>query len=239
MPAIFPPQRYFVLEIISHAPARLTIGALIGGSLALMLAAVLGWHALRRLFSVPRVPRPPATYVALVILWAAMVAVSGASVAVALLLRDHQAVDGRTRLAELRCQAVAPGRVQMELTTPSPHPTDQPTGPERYEIQGDACVVSVVLVDLRSGLQILGPTRLSRIEVIGSQAGAPAETIARTIGRPRVNPGWLTPHASERMVPINLLVNDTRQTSLSVPADGEPFYLVASPSGPALEKASI
>ncbi|HEX3697893.1 MAG TPA: hypothetical protein VH374_21145 [Polyangia bacterium] len=210
-----------------------------GGSLALLLAAVLGWHALRRLFGVPRVPRPPATYVALVILWAATVAVSGASVAVALLLRDHQAVDGRARLAELRCQAVAPGRVQMELTTPSPHPAGQPAGPERYEIQGDACVVSVVLVDLRSGLQILGPTQLSRIEVVGSQTGALAGTGAGAVRRRRVNPGWLTPGTSQQMAPINLLVNDTRQISLSVPADGEPFYLVASPNGPALEKPSI
>jgi hypothetical protein len=86
-------------------------------------------------------------------------------------------------------------------------------------------------VDLRSGLGILGPTRLSRIEGVGSQAGA--------LERPRVNPEWLTPRASPRLAPINLLVHDARQTSLSVPVGGERFYLLASPSGPALEKASI
>ncbi|HXI60172.1 MAG TPA: hypothetical protein VNO55_29110 [Polyangia bacterium] len=224
-----------MLQVISHTPSRLIIGALVGAAVAVLLAAVLGWHALRRLFGVPRVPRPRATYMALVTLWAGMLALSGAAVVMALLLRDHQAVDGRTRLAELRCQAVGPGRVQMELTTTPSSATDQPSAPalapERYEIQGDACVVSVMQIDLRSGLGILGPTRLSRIEGVGSQTGA--------LERPRVNPEWLTPRASQRLAPINLLVHDARQTSLSVPAGGERFYLLASPSGPALEKASI
>jgi hypothetical protein len=216
-----------VLAIVNQAPSKLIAGAIVGGSLALLLAVVLGWHALRWLFGVPRVPRPRSTYVVLVALWAAMVAVSGAAVVVGLLLRDHQAVDSRTRLAELRCQTVTPDRVAVELTT-------LPGGvarSERYEMQGDSCAVSVVLVNLRPSLRLLGPTWLSRIAEVGSPAGS--------LVRAHVNPDWLTPPAAGRIRPLDLLIHDTQKTTLAVPAGGARFFLLASPEGASLEKADI
>ncbi len=178
-----------MLEVISHTPSRLIIGATVGALIAVLLAGLLGWHALRRLFNVPRVPRPKAMYVVL--------------------------------------QAVGAGRVQVELTA-SP-PAKGAPDPERYEIPGDSCLVSVVLVDLWPSLRILGPTRLWRVAGVGSQANARA--------RPSVNPDWLTPRASQGLTPVDLLVHDARKVSLPVPAGGERFYLLASPDGPALEKA--
>ena len=217
-----------MLEVISHTPSRLIAGALAGAALALLLAVVLGWHALRRLFNVPRVPRPPAMYVVLVALWTAVAALSGAAVAMALLLRDHRATDVRARLAEVHCQTLGPDRVQVELKA-APALAGV-ADPERYEVPGDSCVVSVVLVDLRPGLHILGPTRLLRFSGVGSQAS--------TRERPSLNPDWLTPRAPGRLLPVNLLVQDARTVSLPVPAGGERFYLLALPDGPVLEKAA-
>lgn len=199
---------------------------MVGGALAVLLAVVLGWHALRRLFNVPRVPRPRAMYVVLVALWAAVVALSGAAVAMALLLRDHQAADGRTRLGEVRCQVLGADRVEVELTAVPARVGD----PERYQVAGDSCLISVVLVDLRPQLSILGPTRLWRIAGVGSQASARL--------RPSVNPEWLTPDGWPHLRPVNLLVAGTRQISLPVPAGGERFYLLTSPDGPTLEKVT-
>ena len=218
-----------LLEIIAHTPSRLIIGALAGAAVAILLAALLGWHALRRLLNVPRVPRPPSMYVVLVALWTGVVGLAGAAVAMALLLRDHQPVETPTRLAEVRCQAVGPDRVQLELRAAVAGKTASAADPERYEVSGDACVVSLVLVELRPSLGFLGPTHLLRIGGVGSSASARE--------RPSMNPSWLTPRAQSGMAPIDLLVQGARTVSLPVPAGGDRFYLTASPDGPALEKA--
>ncbi|HVR63065.1 MAG TPA: hypothetical protein VMU50_14280, partial [Polyangia bacterium] len=169
-----------LLEIIAQTPSRLIVGALAGAAVAILLAAVLGWHALRRLLDVPRVPRPLSMYVVLTALWTAVAGVSGAAVTMALLLRDHRPVEAPTRLAELRCQAIGPDRVQIELRPAMAGKTASAAEPERYEVPGDACLVSVVLVDLRPQLGFLGPTHLLRIGGIGSPASARE--------RPSVNP---------------------------------------------------
>ena len=217
-----------LLETIAHTPSRLIIGALAGAAVAVLLTALLGWHAIRRLFNVPRVPRAPAMYVVLVALWTAVLAVSCAAVAMAFLLRDHQPVEGPTRLAELRCQAVGPNRVQVELRAAPVRKTAGAADPERHEVPGDACVVSVVLVDLRPTLSFLGPIHLARI----GRAGSPAS--ARE--RPSINPRWLMPLAPPGIAPVDLLVQGVREFSLRLPAGGDRFYLTASPDGPALEK---
>ena len=211
-----------MIALFSHAPLRLVIGAIVGAALAAMLAAQLGWHALRRLFGVPRVPRARATYVLMAALWGGLAVACGATVVLALILRDHQPVDGGHALVELRCQAIAPGHLRVELTAP-PSPT-----PEHYDLGGDACVVSLVEVELRPGLRILGLRELARVDAVGSLA------------RPRANADWLTPRPEPRGRLLDLLVRRTQNFSVVVPADAQQrFLVVTSLGGPGLALAPI
>jgi hypothetical protein len=211
-----------MIALFSHAPVRLVVGAVVGAALAALLAAQLGWHAWRRLFGVPRVPRGRATYVVMAALWGGLMAACGATVVMALMLRDHQPVDGRHPLGELRCEAIAPGHLRVELTGPS-----SPT-PEHYDLGGDACVVAVVDVELRPALRILGLRELARVEGVGPLA------------RPRANADWLTPHPEPRGRLLDLLVRRTQNVSVVVPADAqERFLVVTSPGRPTLAAAHI
>jgi hypothetical protein len=211
-----------VIALFGHVPARLVGVALIGAGLVALLAASLGWHALRRLFGIPRIPRGRWTYVLMVALWGGLVALCGGTLAIARMLRDHQPVDGRTPLAEVRCQALAPGRVQMQLVA-APSRTL-----EFHDVEGEACVVSVVEVELRPWLGILGLRELSRVDGVGASA------------RPLANAEWLTPRPGQKRRFLGLLVRGTRTFSLAVPADAsQQFLVVPSRDGPSLTGAPI
>ena len=211
-----------MIALFSHAPLRLVVGAIAGAALAAILAAQLGWHAYRRLFGVPRVPRGRATYVVMAALWGGLLAACGAAVVMALMLRDQQPVDAGHPLVELRCEAIAPGHLRVELSSP-PSPT-----PEHYDLEGDACVVSVVAVELRPALRILGLRELARVDGVGP------------LPRPRVNAEWLTPHPEPRGRLLDLLVRRTQNVSVVVPADAQERFLdITSPDRPALTPAHI
>jgi hypothetical protein len=155
-------------------------------------------------------------------LWGGLAASCGAAVVMALMLRDHQPVDSGHPLVELRCETIAPGRLRVELTAPSS------PAREDYDIGGDACVVSVVEVELRPGLRILGLRELARVDGVGS------------LPRPRANADWLTPRPEPRGRLLNLLVRRTQNVSVVVPADAqERLLVVTSPGGPALALAPI
>jgi hypothetical protein len=203
-------------------PPRLIAEAIIGAALVVLLGIGLAWHAVRRLGGIPRVPRTRASYLLVTALWAGLLLALGTATAIVFLLRDFQVVEGRTRLAELRCRAIAPGHLQAELTT------RRSSGPERYEMEGDSCEISVIQVSLRPGLRAFGVRELSRVDGVG-----PLE-------RPRANPDWLDPQTSRgRRHAIDLLVRATRRAIVAVPVGaGERFYLVAAPNGPELERES-
>jgi hypothetical protein len=211
-----------MIALFSHVPGRLLGVALVGAALGALLAAHLGWHALRRLFGIPHIPRGRSSYVLMAVLWGGLVALCGGSLAIARMLRDHQPVDGRTPLAELRCQAVAPGRLQMQLVAPPSRAL------ERYDLQGEACVVSVVEVELRPWLGILGMRQLSRVDGVGASP------------RPLANAEWLTPRPGRPRRFLDVLVRDTRTVPLAVPADASPrLLIVPSRDGPLLTRGSI
>ena len=211
-----------MIAVFSHSPVRLVVVAIVGAVLVAMLAAHLGWHGLRRLFGVPRVPRGRATYVVMVALWSGLAAACSAAVLMALMLRDHQPAEDGHPLVELRCETIAPDHLQVELTAPTS------LTPERYDLGGDTCVVSVVEVELRSGLRILGLRQLARVDSVGSRP------------RPRANADWLTPRPGQEGRLLNLLVRRTQRVSVVVPADAQQHFLVvASPGGPALTVSDI
>lgn len=200
-----------MIGLPGQVPATLFWGGLLAALFVAVLTLVLGWHGIRRLAGIPRVPRPPAMYLALSALWVVLVTTSLAAIGTMLLLRDHRRVDGRTELAEVRCNAVRPGHLQIEVLT------SRSAVPERYDLEGDACVVWVKQVELRPGVAILGVRSISRIDGVGP------------VARPSTNPEWLAP----------LVVRRTEAVPVTVPLDAQKRLIVVSTSGaPTLEQTS-
>jgi hypothetical protein len=207
---------------LAQVPGSLLATLLVGGVLAVALTALLAWHAARRLFDIPRVPKPPAMYVALGGFWIALVTGCAAAIVTIVLLRDYRRVDRPTELAEVRCAPAGQNRVQMELR---PGPL---APPERYEVEGDSCVVWVNHVELRPGLGALGVRALSRVEGVG------------TFARPAANPSWLTPRGQHQGRVMNLLVRRAESVPVPVPANAATrVVLVSSPGGPAIQQGPI
>jgi len=207
-------------ELLRQVPAKLLCCAVLAVLFGAALTLLLGWHAIRRLAGIPRLPRPLETYVALSTTWLLLVATGLVAIGAIVLLRDHRRVDGRTELAEVRCQAVGPDRLRMEVrASPS-------AAPETYDLEGDACVVWVKQVELRPGLAILGVPAVSRIDGLGPLA------------RPTANPEWLTPRPVAGRRLLDLVVRRTESVPVTVPVDADRSQVVvlSSPGGgPTLE----
>jgi hypothetical protein len=205
------------MALLSVVPAKLLAGALVAMALLALCSAVLAWHGLRRALDIPRIPRPRGIYWALALVWSLAATASVVTVMAALLLRDHQRLDGPTRIGELRCEAAGPGRVRLELRAASPSSSPSP-GPERYDVAGDACVVSVREVELRPGLRALGVQALARVDGVGPSA------------RPTSSPRWLAPDTALGARLFGLVVRSTRALPVVVPPDPKQrFVLVATP----------
>jgi hypothetical protein len=213
------------VTLFSDAPATLVAGAAVAIVLTAVVSALLAWHGLRRVLDIPRVPRPRAMYWALAVVWAVLATACAGTVMAAFLLRDHERLVGRTQIGELRCEATGPGRVRVELKTA------KPSGPaaERYDIDGDACVVSVREVELRPGLRALGIHDLARVYGVGPEA------------LPTAGPSWLTLDTAGGARLLGLVVRRTHAVPVVVPADPKQrFVLVAAPGrDPVLEPAPI
>jgi hypothetical protein len=207
---------------LAQVPGTLLATVLIGGALTVALTALLAWHAARRLLDIPRVPKPPAMYVALGGCWLALVAGCAAAIATIVLLRDYRRVDSPTELAEVRCTPTGEDRAQVDLRPGPLAPA------ERYEVEADGCVVWVNHVELRPGLSALGVRALSRVEGVG------------TFARRAVNPTWLRPRAQQQGRFVNLLVRRAETVPVAVPmTTGTRVVLVSSPGGPVIQHGSI
>jgi hypothetical protein len=196
----------------------------VGGVAGLVGLVLFLWLALRglaRLFDRPRVPLGPATYIILVALCGGMLTVGGAAYGIARLLRDHARLEGRVRLAELRCEKAGPGHVRITFA-----PSNSGTSPERIDSVGSACLVSADLVRLRSWPSRLGVSALVRVTKVGE-----AE-------RPSQNPVWLSTASTAPQWPMSLMIRDAQTTSVAAAPDARAVYqVVASPDGLVLEKS--
>ena len=208
--------------LLAQVPNKLLGGAIVGVVLLAALTLLLAWHGLRRLFDMPRVPKPRAMYVVLAGSWLALVTVCSAAIGAIALLRDYRQVDRPTQLAEVRCVVADLDRLELELRSPaSPRP-------ERYDVAGNACIVWVKQVELRPGLGRLGLRALSRVEGVGP------------VVRPAANPGWLTPQPQRAGRLVDLFVRHTATVPVTVPLDQQArLVLVSSPTGPTLQPSPI
>ena len=208
--------------LLSQVPGRLLGALLLAVPLVAGLTALLTWHAVRRVFDVPRVPRPPAMYVVLGGCWLALVLACTSAIGAIALLRDYRSVDRPTPLAQLRCAALGDARVRLELQTGSS------AAPEHYDVAGDSCIVWVDQVELRPGLQPFGIRALSRVESVGS------------VARPANNPDWLTPRPPSPRGFMSLVVRRAARIPIVVPRDAEArLVLSSSPAGPTIQQSPI
>jgi hypothetical protein len=192
-----------------QVPAGLLGAAAVAVLFGAALTFLLGWHLLRRLLDVPRVPRPGATYLTLSTLWVALVGTSVGAITMIALLRNHHRVDGRTPLADVRCEVVAQNQLKVELV---PSSTSKP---QSHVVPGHACVVWVKQVEVRPGLVFLGARALSRIDGVGPNAPSQRSLADRIAG---------------------VVVRRTEVVPLMVPPDAHKRSIVVSaPGGPALE----
>jgi hypothetical protein len=197
----------------------------VAGVVGLVLFLWLASRALRRLFDRPRVPLGAATYVILTALCGGLLTVGGVAYGIARLLRDHARLEGRVRLAELRCEKGAPGRVRITFA-----PVDATVQPERqpeqFDTVGSACLVSVDLVRMRALPSRLGVSALVRVTRVGEA------------NRPTQNPEWLRPGSPEAPWAMGLVVRESQAASVAAAPDaGTVYQLVASPEGLVLEKS--
>jgi len=208
--------------LLAQVPNKLLWGAIVGVALLAVLTVVLAWHGLRRVFDLPRVPKPRAMYVVLGGSWLALVAICSAAIGAIALLRDYRQVDRPTQLAEVRCAVADLDRLELELRPPSSRT------PERYDVTGDACIVWVKQIELRPGLGGLGLRALSRVEGVGP------------VVRPAANPSWLTPQPQRARRLVDLFVRHTTTVPVTVPLDQRArLVLVSSPTGPTLQPGPI
>jgi hypothetical protein len=214
------------MMLLSQTPATLLAFALFAMALLAFVSGVLGWHGLRRAFGVPRVPRPRAMYCALALAWGLLLTASAATAMSALLLRDHDRLDGPTEIGEVACEPTTEGHSRVEIRTVG---GARLGNPERYEVVGDSCTLSVKEIDFRPGLRPLGLRALARVDEVGS------------VVRPTANPIWLTPTAAARSRVLGLVVEQTRAFRMTVPAGvNQRFVVVATPGQePALQRAPI
>jgi hypothetical protein len=209
--------------LATQVPAPLLGGAAVVVILTAFLTIVLGWHAARRIWDVPRVPRPAALYVVLGALWLGFGLGCAAIAFGIVLLRDHALADGRTPLAEVRCAKLSPARVRVELVAPNT------AAVERYELDGDACSLQVRKLGLRAPWRILGLDPLLRIERVGHES------------RPLANPAWLTPREPGGAGLVNVLVQESRAVPIVIPPDqpGRQRLVSTADGEPKLETTPI
>lgn len=198
----------------SALPGKLVAGTVVAFALTAALTILLLWHAVRRALDVPRITRPPAMYGTLTVAWVGLAAMTVAVVLAGALLRDHQRLAGPTDLAVVRCQPNGAGRLRMEVL---PLGSRQAAAPEVYDLDGQSCAASVVEIEVRPGVRVLGIPGLARLDAVGP------------FTRPRTNPAWLTPGSPQAEL-TSFVVRQSRVVHVVIPPDpARRFVLTATP----------
>lgn len=193
----------------------------VAGLAGLILFLWLFLRALGRLFDRPRVPLGAATYAVMTVLCAGLLGLGAVAYGITQLLRDHARLEGRVRLAELRCETAAPGYVRITFS-----PVDGKVPPQRIDSPGTACVVSADLVRMRALPSRLGVSAMVRVTRVG-EASPPLQ-----------NPEWLRPGNTAAPWPLGLVVRGSHAASVAAAPDARAVYqVVASPEGLTLEKS--
>jgi hypothetical protein len=182
---------------------------------------LLGWHVVRRILDVPRVPRGAAMYAILV--GACLLLITGGitSLAIATALDDWQTQLGPSALAEVHCRRLGPNRVQVGLVALD---AEGHRGPEETQaIDGLPCEVAVERLRFHHKLAQLGLLERLRLARVGS------------VPRPTSTPSWRA-----LPQPLGIPIASSEAQAVAIPTeDDTPYRVVADDRGVRMEPSGL
>jgi hypothetical protein len=197
-----------------HAPGSLVVFGITCMVAAGLLILVLAWHAARRVFDVPRVPRGVGSYVVQVVACLALLGAGIIALAVAAGLEDWQGVPGTTPLAEVQCSRITPTSAQLSFV---PLRADGARGPEEVETVA-SCDLSIERLHFVRPFTRFGLVERNRLAQVGTRR------------RPLETPNW-----TSLPRPFGVPVAVATGHKVVVP-DGDRYRAIADDSGLRLEK---
>jgi hypothetical protein len=201
-----------------HAPTGLVVLAITGIALGALLLLLLGWHVVRRLLDVPRIPRGVGMYAVLVGVCVLSIAGGTSALAVAAALDDWQTPPGPTAIAEVHCRRIAPTRVEVSYVTLGPDGTRG--AEEKQTIEALPCEIAVERLHFPQALARLGLAERHRLARIGSYRLATA------------TPDW---RALPQPLGLPIAYADAQQVAIPT-EDGVPYRVLADDRGVRVEK---
>ena len=207
-----------LMAAFAQAPTWLVVLGITSVSLGAVILVLLGWHVVRRLLDVPRVPRGAGMYTLLVGLCALSIAAGVTTLAVAAALGDWQAQVGPAAMAEVQCRRVAPSRAELSVVTLDAN--GRRGRPETQTIDARPCEVAVERLHFLTPLARLGLMERHRVSRMGA------------VPRPIATPVW---RALPQPLGLPIAAADAQQ--LAIPSeDGTPYRIIADDGGVHVEK---
>lgn len=201
----------------TQAPTWLVVLAITSIALGAVLLLVLGWHMVRRVLDVPRVPRGAGFYSAVVLLCLISIGGGVTALAVASALDDWQKQTGPA-IAEVHCRRTGPSKIELGYVTIG---SDGKRAPEETQtLESVPCEVAVERLHFPPSLARLGLMERHRLARIGS------------VRRPTSIPLWRS-----LPQPLGLPIASAEAQQVAIPSeDGAPYRVVADDRGVRAEK---
>jgi hypothetical protein len=201
-----------------QAPTWLVVLAITSIIIGAAILVLLGWHVVRRILDVPRVPRGRALYAILIGACVLLIGEGVTGLAIANALEDWQPRLGASAVAEVHCRRLAPTRVQVGVVTLD---ADGRRGAEETQtIDNLPCEVAVERLRFHQGLERLGLLDRLRLARVG------------TVARPTSTPPWRA-----LPQPMGLPIASSEAQQVAIPTeDDAPYRVVADDRGVRAEK---
>jgi len=201
----------------TQAPTWLVVLAITSIALGTLLVLLLGWHLVRRMLDVPRIPRGAAFYTLAVVTCVASIASGVTALAVAAALNDWQSHAGPGAIAEVHCRRTGPNRVELSYVTIG---ADGRRGPEETQaIEALPCAVAVERLHFPQALVRLGLMERHRLSGVGA-AKRTSIPVWRALPQP-----------------MGLPIAYAEAQQVAIPSeDGAPYRVVADDRGVRVEK---
>jgi hypothetical protein len=201
----------------TQAPTWLLVLAITSIALGALLLLLLGWHLVRRMLDVPRIPRGAAFYAIAVVACIASIASGITALAVAAALNDWDSQAGPGAIAEVHCRRTGPNRVEVSYV---PIGADGKRGPEETQAMDSVpCAVAVEKLHFSQPLARLGLMERHRLSGVGA-------------ARRGSIPLWRA-----LPQPMGLPIASAEAQQVAIPSeDGAPYRVVADDRGLRVEK---
>jgi hypothetical protein len=201
-----------------QAPTWLVVLAVTSIVCGAGLLFVLGWHVVRRILDVPRVPRGFGAYAMMVGACALLVGGGVTALAVAAALEDWQTQVGSAAVAEVHCRRTGPHKVELSYAAVGP---DGKAGAEETQtIEALPCEIAVERLRFPHALARFGLIERLRLARVGA------------VRRPTTTPVWRA-----LPQPMGIPIASAEAQEVAIPTeDGARYRVVADDRGVRVEK---